>query len=211
MPAGWVAGGTALLGAVSNNNASKRASNSLERGQSLVGEASDAAAHRLDEGTDERYKPYMDFGAERLAAARRLFADPSSISSTSQYKFGMEQGTNAIQNSAASKGSLFGGRTLMELMKFGGDYASSQYSNVLQQEMQGAQFGFGATQAYQGIKQDIADIQVGRGQSADRAAGSQANLDFAQGQQWSNLITGMSGTMAQNKYIQKNGGWFGNG
>lgn len=46
------------------------------------------------------------------------------------YQFRMDQGMNAIQNSAAARGNLNSGRTMKDLMEYGQDFASNEYNNA---------------------------------------------------------------------------------
>ena len=52
-----------------------------------------------------------------------IYDDPS-------YKFRLQQGTDAIQSSAAAQGGLLSGATLKALQNYGQDYASQEYSNA---------------------------------------------------------------------------------
>lgn len=49
------------------------------------------------------------------------------------YQFGLQQGEEALQNSAAAKGNLVSGNSLEALNKFGQNYAQQDYSNVYNQ------------------------------------------------------------------------------
>lgn len=46
------------------------------------------------------------------------------------YQFRMDQGSQALQRSAAAKGSVLGGGTLKALSRYGQDYASNEFSNA---------------------------------------------------------------------------------
>lgn len=58
-----------------------------------------------------------------------LITNPSSIQSFPGYQFGMSQGTQAVQGSAAAKGQLNSGNTLSALNTFGQGYAQSNWLN----------------------------------------------------------------------------------
>ena len=45
------------------------------------------------------------------------------------YKFGLEQGQIALENSAASRGILRHGNTMREMLKYGSDYATTKYDD----------------------------------------------------------------------------------
>ena len=79
-----------------------------------------------------------------------LLANPSSISQNPAYQFALDQGNQAINRSAAAKGTLNSGNVLAELAKYGQGMASQGYQqqlNNLQGLMQGAQ-NFGIQSGY---------------------------------------------------------------
>ena len=55
--------------------------------------------------------------------AAQLYSDPS-------YTFRLNQGLNALQNSAAAKGTVFSGGTSKDIMQYGQDMASQEYQNA---------------------------------------------------------------------------------
>lgn len=50
---------------------------------------------------------------------------------TPGYEFRLNEGLNAVQSSAAARGSLNSGATLRDLLKYGQDYATSEYGTYL--------------------------------------------------------------------------------
>lgn len=97
------------------------------------------------------------------------------------YQFGLDQGTKAVEASAAARGGLNSGATLKALQKFGNDYADQQgytpYMNKLASLWGGAQTAVGniggAGQNYAGqVTNNNWNAAQVRGQSAyDRANG----------------------------------------
>ena len=63
------------------------------------------------------------------------------------YQARMQLGTDAIEKSAAAKGTLLTGGTLKDLNQFAQDYASNEFGNVFNRELQGYQTNFNT--AYQ--------------------------------------------------------------
>lgn len=138
--------------------------------------------------------------------AAELQADPS-------YQFRLKQGLGAMQNSAAAKGTLFGGATLKGLNDYAGESASQEYAAANQRAQQVAQGNitnrantvgqnnaanaqaYGLTNQYQQQAQlanQQAGLQAGQFNSAQQQAASQANVgnqlqagqfNSAQGQQ----------------------------
>jgi hypothetical protein len=58
-----------------------------------------------------------------------LLNDPSKIQQTAGYQFDVDQGNQAINRSAAARGSLNSGGVLAELAKYGQGMASAEYGN----------------------------------------------------------------------------------
>lgn len=66
-----------------------------------------------------------------------VLADPG-------YQFTLQQGVNALENSAAAKGTLRTGGTLQDIVKYGQDLGSQQYQNVWNRDFQGWQTRYNA-------------------------------------------------------------------
>ncbi|MGL5720654.1 MAG: hypothetical protein ACRCYP_07710, partial [Alphaproteobacteria bacterium] len=62
------------------------------------------------------------------------------------YQFRMQQGAEALQNSAAARGNLMGGDTGRALMEYGQNFASNEFQNAFQRYQQNRQFRSGAYQ-----------------------------------------------------------------
>ena len=79
-----------------------------------------------------------------------LLSNPNAIQQSPAYQFALDQGNQAINRSAAAKGTLNSGNVLAELAKYGQGMASQEYGNQfnrLQGLMQGAQ-NFGLQSGY---------------------------------------------------------------
>jgi hypothetical protein len=63
---------------------------------------------------------------------------------TPGYDFRMQQGLGALEASAAARGGLYSGAAMQDSLKFGQDYASSEYQNYLAQLSNRAGTGMGA-------------------------------------------------------------------
>jgi hypothetical protein len=62
---------------------------------------------------------------------KRLLQDPNAVQETAGYKFAVDQGNEAINRSAAAKGSLNSGNVLAELAKYGQGMGAQQYQTQL--------------------------------------------------------------------------------
>lgn len=88
--------------------------------------------------------PYREAGVSALEQLRNVMGfdptpDAASVMSEPGYQFGLDQGRDAIQGTAAARGGLYSGQALKELTKFGGDYATGRYGDAWNR----AQTGFG--------------------------------------------------------------------
>jgi hypothetical protein len=129
MPAAWAAGISAVVGAASAAS-SADASRKAAHGQQDA--ARDATAQqRADQA------PWMEAGTEALSTLRaglqpggeftKKFTMADATNSPAEQE-AMRGGSEAIQNSAASKGGLIGTNTMQDLTKFGAANAA-QYQN----------------------------------------------------------------------------------
>ncbi len=93
-------------------------------------------------------KPYTgSFSAPTFSAPSGL-----SLENDPGYQARLKFGTDAIQSSAAAKGTLLTGGTVKDLERYGEDYGSNEYANVYSRALQGSQLGY--NQALSGFQQN---------------------------------------------------------
>jgi hypothetical protein len=73
------------------------------------------------------------------------------------YQFGMREGTNALQQSAANRGGLFSGDTGKDLMSWGQDYAGTKFGEEFNRLMAMAGMGQTATNSAVNVGQNYAN------------------------------------------------------
>lgn len=136
-------------------------------------------------GMSQGYDPYVQTGGIANNALMRLFQDPSSVSTLPGYDFAQEQGVQALDRSAASRGRLNSGRQSKDLLRFGTGLADQTYGNQLLRLLQGGQYGMSAlgaqnSTAGQGLAGQLATKQSTFG-GAMNAAGTigQGNIAAA--------------------------------
>ncbi len=149
---------------------------------------------------DRLYKQYAAKGV----------ATPADLTNVVQnlpgYQFQMQQGTNAIQNLASSKGMLNSGALLQQLNEFGQGQASTYYNNYLNQLQSLAGYGAGATQQATGGAANLGNQVAGQYSNLGQ---DQANAYLAAGQaQASSYLTPLAN---QQTNIQQIGGGGGSG
>jgi hypothetical protein len=76
------------------------------------------------------WAPYREAGNNAVGKLNGLMQNPGSITSDPGYAFGMNQGTQAIDRSAASNGGLYSGATLKALDRYGTDYGGTKLNDA---------------------------------------------------------------------------------
>lgn len=76
--------------------------------------------------------PFGPYRAQYAQQLQNLTNNPSSVTGTPGYQFGMDQGTQAVRRSMAAGGFGGSGNEAIALNKYGQDYASQQYMQQLQ-------------------------------------------------------------------------------
>ena len=100
------------------------------------------------------------------------------------YQFRLQQGSQALQNSAAARGGILSGNTAQAITQYGQDYASNEYNNVYNR-------AFGQYQQQQSSTYNMLSGLAGGGQMAantlgqlgQSAAGNISNINLVGGQQ----------------------------
>jgi hypothetical protein len=120
MPAAWIGAGAAVLGAASSMGGNSGAS---------------TAANAAD--------PFASQRGQYQGMLSNLINNPSSITSTPGYQFGLTQSQNAVEGSAAANGMVNSGNVLDALSTNAQGYASTQLTNqeLLFAQLSGANVG----------------------------------------------------------------------
>ena len=126
----WAAA-AAVAGAALGANATSRAS----RRQQSAADRQLAEQARQYDLTREDQRPYREAGyaaLERLSGLTDFDPTPTheAVFNEPGYQFGLLQGRNAVEGSAAARGGLYSGNALKELMQFGNDYATTKYGDA---------------------------------------------------------------------------------
>lgn len=150
------------------------------------------------------------------------------------YQFGLGQGEEALQNSAAAKGSAFSGNTQEALNNYAQNYAQQDYSNVYNQSFNTFETNqantFNRLAALSGVGQQAAttlgtegqaaasnagniDINLGaqEGQDYQNAAAAEASGYIGSANAWSGALGGGSNSLMQMMLLSQLGGSGGSG
>lgn len=204
-----------IAGAVIGSNASHDAA------QAQTNAANQGAATQLKmyEQTRQDLSPFMSAGTGALSQLANIFGfgpggtgQPNAAAATSQltqfpgYQFGMDQGVQALDRSAASKGLVLSGAQLKDAQQFGTNYAMQQAWQPYVSELNsisglGENAAAGVGNAGTAAGQGIASSQLAAGQStASGIVGGANQLTSALGS-----LTG-SGTGSISNLLSSYGG-----
>jgi len=196
-----------VVGGALANDASRKGSNA----QKDAANASSAEQRRQFDMLYNDQQPYREAGG---AAVRELAGlsgyDPTpsaqDVLNEPGYQFGLDQGRNAIQGTAAARGGLYSGQALKELTQFGGDYATTRFgqANDRKQQAFGNRWnrlaslaGLGQTSVQQS---GAAGLNLGGliGNNMMGAANAQAASGLQRANIWGNAAGQLGGYMAWN-------------
>jgi len=132
--------------------------------------------------------PYLQAGTQGVSTLAQLMApggdltkqfsfDPSQIASTPEYQFALQQGDQAVQQSAAARGLLGSGGTLKALTSFGQGLASQQYQQAYQNALNTFQTNRNNTLQGLGLLTNVGQTATGQyNQATQNYAGQNLTL-----------------------------------
>lgn len=192
---GAIAGavGSALIGSSSAKKAAQQ--------QAAAAAAALAEQRRQYNLTREDQAPYREAGTDalsRLSGMQDTDPTPNALAVQSEpgYQFGLQQGRDTLEGSAAARGGLYSGNTLKALAQYGNDYATTKYGQAFDR----AQAGFGnrwnRLSSLAGVGQNATQQSAQAGQQYASAAGdlmtgvgnAQGAASLAQGSIWGNAL-----------------------
>lgn len=138
-----VGGGTAA-GAYYASDAAKKAAEqqaqAAQQGIDIVRSSADRGINTLQTSADKAatfQQPFYSAGQNALTRLQKILGlggqspDFTEITNNPAYQFRLQQGNNAVQNSAANAGNLFSGQTGKALTNYSQDLASTEYQNII--------------------------------------------------------------------------------
>lgn len=173
--------GSAIVGgAVSSRNASKAAGAQA----AAAGDANALQKYMYDQNRED-LAPYREAGNNALQRLIGLTNDPNSITTQPGYQFGLDQGRQAIERSAAARGGLYSGATMKALQRFGSDYAGTKVNEQYNRLASIAGIGQQATNQTGAYGQNYA---TNAGNNLMGASNARAGSYMAQGNAWQNAL-----------------------
>lgn len=126
------------------------------------------------------------------------------------YQFRLGEGLNAIQRGAAARGTLLTGGLQKGLQRYAQDYASGEYGNIFNRNMDLARLGqFGATgtaQGYSNAGQAAGIYGQGMAGALQNQGNAQAAGTVGSGNAWSGSLSNL-GNLAAIYAMQRNRGY----
>jgi hypothetical protein len=193
MPAGWIAAGSALLGAYSSSQQADAASNAAGA-QSASAQAGIDEERRQFDAVQKLLGPYVTAGTGALGKQGDLIglngsaaqqAAIAALQSGPQFQAMLAQGNNSILQNASATGGLRGGNTQGALAQFSPALLSSviqqQYGNLGGIASMGQNAAAGVGNAGLSTGQGIASLlgQQGAAQAGGYLAQGQASAGYA--------------------------------
>jgi len=217
-------GGAALESNAAGNAASAQVSGADYAAQLQAEEAQNALNFQEQEWNTQQQNlaPWLKAGGQGLSQLETLLGvggnktapgygsltqgfTPPTLEQAEQYpgyQFGLGQGEQAIQNSAAAKGNAFSGNTAEALNNYAQNYAQQDYSNVYNQSFNTFENNqlnqYNRLAALSGVGQQTG---TALGSEGEAAASNTSGIDLALGQQL--------GTDAQNATAAEASGYIG--
>ena len=141
MPA-WAAAAAAVVGAgatiYASNNASDAANNAAQMQQASANQSINAQQTALDKQIALN-QPWQDAGLKALSnyANNPAFSfNASDLTADPSYQFRLQQGVDAMDNSASARGNLLSGGQAKALQNYGQQAASQEYGNAYNRALQ---------------------------------------------------------------------------
>jgi len=162
-----------LIGGLIGGGGSQQAASTAAGGQIQGMQAANQQLGMASQQAQQNVQPYMQAGQQALGQYQNLLnggAANFDISKLPGYNFQMQQGTDAIQNSAAARGQALSGNTLQGLQQYGQGLASTQFQNYMSQLQGLAGMGLNASQNLNQNQVNLA--QAGAGYSQAGLAGA---------------------------------------
>lgn len=212
---GAISAAGSLGGAAIASSGAKKASDAQVQGANYAADlqkksADDALNFQKQqyETSQSQLKPWLDAGTTALSqlngGALPGFQAPTAATEQNDpgYQFRLDQGKQALENSAAARGGLLTGNTGEALSRYGQDYASSEYGNVYNRAMQDYNTNvlgpYNRLSSLAGLGQQAQATGAQQGQTA---ANNVTNIDLTSGQ--------MQGNAANNAAAARASGYVG--
>ncbi len=212
----WVAvaiGGSALVGAGASYLASESSSDSIESASEQTAETTaqtNAMLQRQYDQTREDNEPWRLAGEQALKEIQatpdfNFSSDDYDFFSDPSYSFRQQEGIDALDRSAASRGRLLSGGQDRAVTRYASDLASTEYGNAFNRAKTTFDTNLNTQKSLAGVGQQAVNATTAAGNSltntmantATQATSSQNALTMADAQNTSNMATGVATSVNQ--------------
>lgn len=195
-----------LIGAKMQSDSAEDASHQ----QFLAGQAANDLQRYMYDTTRKDFKPYRMAGRDALGQLQGLLKDPSSITGDPGYQFQFNEGINALENSAAARGSQYSGQQAKALQQYGNNFAGTKLNETYNRLAGIAGVGQQATGSTAMAGGNYANQA---GQNMLGVGNAQAAAELARGSAYGNMLNSWSaqGRNMMGGMMGGGGGGFGTG
>lgn len=158
------------------------------------------------EAIQQRDQPVYEARNASLAKLRQVLGIDGGSGLSAQtvmnepgYKFGLDQGQQAINSQATARGMRNSGAQLKAAARFGTDYATTKYDNAFNRIVNPLQSMSGQAQTAIGANNQLGmQNAVNAGQNAIGAANAAAAADLSAARGWGTAANSVAGWFGQN-------------
>ncbi|XTQ92553.1 hypothetical protein ACQR5W_11575 [Xanthomonas sacchari] len=168
----------AVTSAVVAAGATAYAANQAKKGAQGAANATIRAQDQARSANQANMQPYLDTGTNALNQLAQLNAgNYSSFNESPDYQWTQQQGLQALDRSAAARGSLYSGGQTADVLKYSQGLASQNYNNYKNGLLQLAGMGQGAAGALAGVNTNYANaVGNANANAAYQSANANAQL-----------------------------------
>ncbi len=213
---GAILGGATLIGGIGgaliSSGATKDAANTQAQATQYAANLQNDQFNKMQANES----PFVDVGKGALGQLSSMAANPVSFSAEDfknnmdpAYQFNLEQGQQALERSAAARGTLMSGGTLKDLTNYSQGAASNEYSNAYNRFMNNQNTQFNRLSSLSSLGQNAA-ANVGNngaaaaasiGNTVTSGANAQAAAQIAGGNIWGGTLSGLGSSLGKT-YMQ---------
>jgi len=132
----------------------------FKKAMAQSGYYNEQAQGKINEGYDKAsgyWEPWQESGKNWLNEYNTWRQDPNAVTSDPSYQWRLNQGVNALENSAAARGGLLSGNTARGITDYAQNAASQEYGNQFARWMANLGLGQSATSNISGIERGRAN------------------------------------------------------
>lgn len=187
-------GGNLLSGFLGSNAANKAAD-----AQIAAADRANALAKYMYDTTRSDNMPALQARNYGLTGYQNLLNNPGSVTSDPGYQFGLNQGVQALDRSAAARGNLYSGQQIKAAQRYGQDYGGTKYDAALNRQGNLAGLGQIGAQTIANSGQNYAN---NAGQNMLGQGNAQGSAYVGSSNAWNGAIGNALNNYQQQQFLQ---------